>query len=75
MRIRCGKWPFGGILLARRDTLCGSRILYMVLSVAIKLDLQTFSRSREAAVEQPRLRPGLEPGVLICVVSDLELAA
>ena len=46
----------------------------MALPVAIKLDLQIFSRSREAALEQPRLRHGLEPGVLTCVVSDLELA-
>lgn len=41
-----------------------------VLSAAIRFDLQTFSRSREAALDQPRTSRTWIP----VIISDLELA-
>ena len=54
------------------DVFCRSQIPYVVSPIAIKLDLQMFSRSKEVAREQPRLRRGLEPWVLTVTLDDHE---
>lgn len=63
-----------GILLTKNGCILQiTDSLYVVFPIAISWTFERSLEVREAAGEQPRLRHGLEPGVLTVTVGDREL--